>query len=350
MSLVSVIVPTFDRAATLGAAIDSVLAQTHPEVEVVVVDDGSTDGSAEVLAGYGDRIVVRRTANRGPAAARNEGMRAARGEYLAFLDSDDLYVEDKLAMQAAVLDAHPDLAMVSTDFSAFDDDGLWDERHLATYHRSAFRDGHGLEAVYPERRPLSAETVPGWRWPATDLRVGRIFETYVERLVVFTNSVMMRRASLAEVGGQDESLRLFEEYDFMLRVSRLGPAGFLDLPTYRLRYHPRQVSTTAGPRGGATAIAKQRNLLEIHRRYVSLDDDDGGERAAAARRHRARLHRALAVQILSNGRDMEEARAHLRECRRLGLPQPYLMATSRLPDLGRRIAFRVLALSERARR
>lgn len=102
---VSVVIPVYNGARYLGAALDSVLGQTHPPDEVVVVDDGSTDATPAVMAAYGARIVAVRQENRGGGAATNRGIAAATGEILAFLDADDLWLPGKLALQCAGLDA-----------------------------------------------------------------------------------------------------------------------------------------------------------------------------------------------------------------------------------------------------
>ncbi|RYD30434.1 MAG: glycosyltransferase family 2 protein, partial [Verrucomicrobiaceae bacterium] len=94
--MVSVIIPTYNRIATIARAVDSVLAQTYPDIELIIADDGSSDGTCESLAGYGDRLRIVRQANSGPSAARNLGARAARGEILSFLDSDDSWLPDKI--------------------------------------------------------------------------------------------------------------------------------------------------------------------------------------------------------------------------------------------------------------
>src|SRR5271167_554440 len=104
MAKVSVIVPIYNGAATIGRALASVFAQTFTDYEVVVVNDGSTDDTPAVLAGYGDRIHVVTQANRGLPAARNSGIRASSGEYVAFIDDDDEWMPEMLARCAAVLD------------------------------------------------------------------------------------------------------------------------------------------------------------------------------------------------------------------------------------------------------
>jgi glycosyltransferase involved in cell wall biosynthesis len=119
---VSVVIPAYDREGTLREALESVLAQGVPDVEVVVVDDGSTDGTAAVAERLAGVRCLRRP-HRGPAAARNAGVAAAGGELLAFLDSDDLWAPGKLAAQLALLDAHPEVAMVFGLVDQFVTDG-----------------------------------------------------------------------------------------------------------------------------------------------------------------------------------------------------------------------------------
>jgi glycosyltransferase involved in cell wall biosynthesis len=113
METVSVIIPTYNRAELISQAIDSVLAQTVPAHEIIVADDGSTDDTAAVVAAYGDRVRYLALPHRGqPAATRNAGIRAATGVLLAFLDSDDLFLPDKLARQIAALAQTPAAGVV----------------------------------------------------------------------------------------------------------------------------------------------------------------------------------------------------------------------------------------------
>ena len=104
---VSVIIPTYNRGWTLQAAMDSVLAQTYLDFELIVVDDGSSDDTAEILAAYGPEVKRIRQANAGVSAARNTGIRAARGELVAFLDSDDRWLPDKLKVQVDFFAVRP---------------------------------------------------------------------------------------------------------------------------------------------------------------------------------------------------------------------------------------------------
>src|SRR3954470_1810603 len=117
---VSVIIPTYNYARYLPQAIDSALGQTHAPLEVIVVDDGSTDDTPRVLEAYASRIRVIRQANQGAGAARNAGIAAARGEYVAFLDSDDLWRRDKLELQLARFREEPDLGLVHAGVETVD--------------------------------------------------------------------------------------------------------------------------------------------------------------------------------------------------------------------------------------
>jgi glycosyltransferase involved in cell wall biosynthesis len=117
--LVSIVIPCFNDAQFLGEAIESALAQTYPEVEVIVVDDGSTDGSGDVARGFGDRVKVCRKENGGLSSARNRGVAAARGTYITFLDSDDVLMPDFVARTAPLLDADPTIGWVYVQLQYF---------------------------------------------------------------------------------------------------------------------------------------------------------------------------------------------------------------------------------------
>src|SRR5436190_11375249 len=135
MTLVSVVIPTFDRSSAVTSAIDSVLGQSHRDLEVIVVDDGSTDDTAQVLAArYGEepRVTYLRQSNRGVAAARNAGLDRARGSVIAFIDSDDVWQPWHLALAVAVLERFPDVGLVWTDVEAVDDTGAAAGSYLST--------------------------------------------------------------------------------------------------------------------------------------------------------------------------------------------------------------------------
>ena len=182
---VSVIVPVYNRPAFVRQAVDSALAQECPGgFEVVVVDDGSTDDTPNVLASYGERIRVVTQSNGGAARARNAGFAAARGEYLALLDSDDIWMPGKLAAQVALLDAHPEAGFAHSDVEEFFEDE------------------------------------PGRRWTRRPGVVsGDLVRTLLRRNIVHTMTVMLRRRAVEEVGDFDPKYPPCEDWDLWLRIA-----------------------------------------------------------------------------------------------------------------------------------
>lgn len=357
---VSVLIPTHNRRQYVIDAIQSVIAQDYADMEIIVVDDGSTDGTSEALAPYLPLVRVIRTRNQGPAMARNAGMEAARGDYVAFLDSDDLYYPFKVRLQAQLLDECPDVGMVYSEFSAFSDDGFWDELHLKKYHESAYRRG-GIEheRLFPERKPLSdlhSSRVLGdadlKRWPGSTVHFGNIYEEYLFNTVVFTNSMMFRRSLLEITGLQRKAFGMFHDLEFALRMCRHAKVAFVDVPTYKLRYHPGQISTTNKPHGGKVAIKIQRDLLRVTKHHLRLEPEFCYGNRERINRHLARLCRAVAIPMLSydQGTAHESvhyplrARRYLSKCREYGHGEPILYALTFSPRLVRRATFKLMSV------
>ena len=146
---VSVVIPGYNCAQYIALTLKSVLSQNYPNFEVVFVDDGSTDDTRDAVAPFLDRIVYHHQANGGLAAARNSGMCLARGDFIAWLDADDLCCTDRLLVQAAYLVSHPRIVATGTNFAAFDDVGIFDPAHAVRYY-SQIRDA-GLGALFQTR-------------------------------------------------------------------------------------------------------------------------------------------------------------------------------------------------------
>ncbi len=190
---ISVVIATRNRAAKVVRAAASVLAQTVRPLEVIVVDDGSTDDSGERLAKLPGVTYVWRPAA-GVSAARNFGAGAARGEWLAFLDSDDLWLPGKLAAQMRYHHRHPDIAASQTG-------EIW------------IRNGVRVNACKHHEKPS-----------------GDIFAPSLERCLVSPSAVMLRRRLFLEAGGFDEELPVCEDYDLWLRLGARIPFGLVDEP------------------------------------------------------------------------------------------------------------------------
>ena len=361
---VSVIIPTFNRAHLVGQAIDSVLQQTYTDYEVLVVDDGSTDGTGAVVEAYGDRVRCVRTANGGIGRARNIGAHHARGDLLTFLDSDDLLYPYALDLQTRVLDRFPDAAFVCAEMSAFDEGGFLDRYHLKTYHRSAYRNpALTYERIFESSIPLAGADLLPQRLidddPGAIARrayVGNIFDTYVLNIVICQTGVLLRRAILPAVGRRNERLKYWEEVDFLLRICRQHQVCFVDVPTYKQRYHDGQISTTAGADGKYIWMRKQQALLGMVKRHALGDVAYYERRRTAVDEHLAHLHRAVAVPMMLAGtgaastrRYARRARVYLARCRRHGHHQWTLWLLSFMPGPIRRLGVTIVQRLSRAR-
>jgi glycosyltransferase involved in cell wall biosynthesis len=208
MPAVSVVLPTYNRASMLGRAVRSVLGQSYADFEVVVVDDGSTDGTAEVVAGFDDPRVkyVRLARNAGAGAARNVGIRMARGRFLAFQDSDDEWLPSKLAKQMAAFERGPSgLGVVYSDMQR-----VW---------------GDGTTSYF-----AAPDVLPG-RLVRTSARFYQVCDLGVQ-------STLIRREWLDAAGHFNEELPALEDLEMFIRLSRL--CAFERLREPLVKYHDTQ--------------------------------------------------------------------------------------------------------------
>jgi glycosyltransferase involved in cell wall biosynthesis len=236
--LVSVVVPTYNRGYCLNQTIASALAQTYDHLEIVVVDDGSTDDTSALLATAqlrDHRVRSLRQENAGVSVARNRGFRECRGEYIALLDSDDIWRPWKLELQVACMERWT-VGMSWSDFAAVGPDG---EMVHQRYLRRMYSAWSGLmpHDLFVEHHPLASMCRNA---PAAvnehHLHIGDIFSDMVRGNLVHTSTVVMRRDRLERVAGFDETLvGSGEDHDFHLRVCREGPVCFIDTPTMDYR-------------------------------------------------------------------------------------------------------------------
>lgn len=194
MPLVSVIIPTYNRAHVLQRAIGSVQSQTFQDFELIVVDDGSRDSTRDLLYRYGDTLKIVFQEHRGASAARNAGIEHARGELIAFLDSDDEWLGDKLAKQTAHYTPERGSFICHTD-------EIW------------YRDGRQVPQKKIHRK-----------------QGGRFFERALERCLISPSSVMISRRLLDRVGWFDEDLPAAEDYDLWLRITAFHDVDYVPEP------------------------------------------------------------------------------------------------------------------------
>ena len=209
--LVSVIIPTYNRGWIIKEAIDSILAQDYTEFELIVVDDGSTDHTSDVLDSYGDDIKVLFQKNKGVSAARNRGIAEASGKFIAFLDSDDLWLPQKLTVQIEFFNQTPDALICQTE-------EVW------------IRNGLRVNPKKRHKKPS-----------------GMIFNPSLELCLVSPSAVMIQRSLFGRVGKFDETLPACEDYDLWLRISCRFPVHLIDTPLIIKRGgHGDQLSSRAG--------------------------------------------------------------------------------------------------------
>lgn len=204
----SVVIPVYNRRDLLTRALDSALQQTRPAEEIIVVNDGSTDGTEKVLEDYADQIKTIAQPNRGVSAARNAGIRIANGSWIAFLDSDDAWLPDKLLLAEKFIQANPEIQI-------FQSEELW------------VRNGRRVN-------PKTKHKKIG----------GNIFKESLSLCMISPSAVVIQKSLLDDVGLFDESLLVCEDYDLWLRISHRFPVG-LDPAPGIIKYggHADQLST-----------------------------------------------------------------------------------------------------------
>jgi glycosyltransferase involved in cell wall biosynthesis len=207
--LVSVVIATYNMGQYVGAAIESVLAQTYPNVELLVVDDGSTDNTREIVQRYlGDsRVRYLSQKNAGQTVAKNAGIRASTGKYVGFCDADDQWMPDKLAKQVPVLEARPEVAVVYSKVSYI---------------------------VEPPAPPVEELNIPCPSGKVTE-------DLYLVNFVPF-GTALVRREALDRAGSFDEKYRMGIDWELWLRISLHWEFVFIDEPTYIYRVWAGQMS------------------------------------------------------------------------------------------------------------
>jgi glycosyltransferase involved in cell wall biosynthesis len=210
MPRVSIVIPTYNRGRFLGEAVASALAQTYRDHEIIVVDDGSTDNTREIASGFPPEVRYFRQENQGVSAARNRGIELARGEYVCFLDSDDMLLPEALEKNVSLMDKYPD---------------------------AGFSYGQALKIDERGRLFPVQKTSPAGK---AYLREGKEQIAHLLfRCDVRTLTALVRRRCLYEVGLFDTKLRLHEDLDLWLRLSSKFNVGYVGEPLGKVRVHPQ---------------------------------------------------------------------------------------------------------------
>ena len=223
MSKVSVIIPTYNRESFISEAIQSVLDQTYKDFEIIVVNDGSIDNTIEVLERFKNKIKVINQSNSERAVSRNNGVKNSSGEYIALLDSDDLWIEDKLQKQVEVLDKMKDI--------------------ILTYGQSYRINEKGKKIKIAKRQTKGFS--------------GNVFENLLYRNFIVSATPMIRREYFEQTSGFQTKYIPYEDWEFWIRFSLFGKFYFLDEPLAYYRIHPEQSVKIAS----AEKIEKATTLL-----------------------------------------------------------------------------------------
>jgi GT2 family glycosyltransferase len=281
---ITVVVPCYNAAAWIGATLRSVVAQDWPEIELLVVDDGSTDASVAIVKREFPRARVLTRSNAGAAAARNLGMQAAQGRWVAFIDADDYWLHGKLRAQMELLAADPEAGMACT-----------------SWHLWPCADPDPSPALL-EALQQQADDLRRWDGPS-----GWIYPELLLGCQVWTSTVLMRTELLRELGGFDTSLRIGEDYDLWLRASRLTPILRVKRPLALYRQHPASLTHQPPDRNHEAAVVEQ---ALARWRYASPDGRSADPREVA--RSLARTWCGFAAANLAAGR-ADAARSGVRK-------------------------------------
>ena len=276
MSVVSVVIPSFNTERYIREAISSAVSQGHPDLEVIVVDDGSTDATADIAESFGPPVRVFRQTNQGSGTARNRAIAESRGDFIAFLDADDVWLPGKLDAQLAVLASDPDLGGVYTAWHVWEPAA--DGRYVAPPEDSA-----GACEIDAHQS--------GW-----------LYHHLLLDSVIFTSSLILRRRVVEAVGNFRPDLRRGQDYDYWLRLSRVTRVAKLARRFVLYRMHNASVATLHGDRNYELEIVEAALA-----RYGAAGPDGSTVPAARLRARRAALHEGFAYRQFWRG-NMRPAR------------------------------------------
>ena len=267
MPTVSVIIHTYNNEKFIAETVASVLNQTYKDYEIIVVDDGSVDGTRDVLMPYMQKIRYHYKENGGIASAKNAGIGLSQAEFVAFLDHDDLWVPDKLQLQMEHFNENPQIGLVYAKYTSF-------------------RDGKELRTK-PEKG------YSGW-----------IFKELLSKSFIQTSTVVVKRECLDAVGPYDETFSLGDEYDMFLRIARKFQCGFVDKGLTRYRVHDTNASNN-------DFLFDNENLGVYKKIYNNFTDLDGVEKKILRKRI-ARYSMKVAEGLYSQGK-LEESKEYQKE-------------------------------------
>lgn len=270
---VSVVMPTFNSMATVAEAIDSVVAQNHPNIELLVIDDGSSDDTIALIRCKYPWVTIHQQKNSGAASARNLGLQESCGDLIAFLDADDVWFEGKLHAQIEAFKRDPKLGFVFTDWLVGEQTPDWNDAHV----RAQTAQWPSAEANDP--------ALSGW-----------LYTALLSDVVIHTSTLLIRRELLQATGFFNISLRRGQDYDYWLRMSRHAPGLKLKRPFSLYRQHAGSAIRKPQPRNYAYEV-----LSSALRQWGTRGPDGSTIDAALLRTSLARACRDFAHLHAHNG-------------------------------------------------
>jgi glycosyltransferase involved in cell wall biosynthesis len=299
---VSTVIPTYNRVTLVERAVRSALAESLPGDEIIVVDDGSTDGTEAAIRAFGPPVRYLRTSHVGAGAARNAGIAAATCDLVAFLDSDDEWEPGKLAWQRAVLENYPEVLYAFSDFGSILASGEREHNRISSWRDEprAWSEIFGAPISSAQVAGLPADA------PRFDLYIGRLYDDYLRDWCVYTCTVVVRREQAGDALRFAEDVALYEDLECFARLAGRGPACYMDVETAWQHRH------TGARLTDADQVTSADTAMRIINRVWGADAEylkhHGSEFEAVIDAHRARRVRAL----LHEGRG-KEARQELPE-------------------------------------
>ena len=282
---ISVVIPAYNAEVYIAETLRSVATQTLSPVEVIVVDDGSTDATQEIAEWFGAKVIQQ--CNQGPAAARNTGATNAVGRWIAFVDADDLWETNKLEAQYASLERAPDAKFSFCDYSQFDERGRVDASVLGDVHRFFKR---------VERDALGGD--------AYLYGGARFVASLHDQFYIMPSTVMIEREAMLECGGGfSRNFRTVEDHEFFLRFTRNHVGTYVDQPLVRYRRHADSLT--------ADVAKMQENRLALADHVVSHPNDYRAETVAYFKKYRPKFIRNAGAAQLCYG-DVRRCRELLR--------------------------------------
>lgn len=243
---ISVVVPSYNRGYIISESIESILGQTYQDLELIIVDDGSKDDTHNVISRFADPRIqyTRHDQNRGYSAALNTGLRNARGEFIAILDSDDIWKPERLSKTLNFLERHPEVDAVFTD--------------MEKYEGSQFFPSHVRRWC-----PLTSSMLAERKWPKEVVFTQKeMYLCFLQEFPLTLQSTMMRSEALKRVGYLNESWPSASDWELMLRFSKQNRLGYIDEPLTVLRVQSDAVHHVRAVEGHFRAVAMLRDEIE----------------------------------------------------------------------------------------